>query len=199
MCPTWHPKLSHSERKSLGRTHPPFLHWKTKPSRHCEDLWIFLRCLVLVLGWFVMLPAPTQIVLLAVLALALCLYTALLWPIRCQQQQLHHEVAQHPQHSASTTSSGSPTQFFNLYEYDDMNDSDGRIDSRHATSAHLDATDAADIFNYTDHMLQSTGYIRGESWNYLSDQDNEEHERYLAAVLSLLDSGFDAPLGSVSF
>ena len=63
----------------------------------------------------------------------------------------------------------------------------------------LTATDAADIFNYTDHMLQTTGYIRGESWNYLSEQDNEEHERYLAAVLSLLDSGFDAPLGSVSF
>lgn len=63
----------------------------------------------------------------------------------------------------------------------------------------LTATDAADLFNYSDRMLQSTGYIRGESWNYLSDQDNEEHERYLAAVLSLLDSGFDAPLGTISF
>jgi len=63
----------------------------------------------------------------------------------------------------------------------------------------LTATNAADLFNYSDRILQSTGYIRGESWNYLSEQDNERHERYLAAVLSLLDSGFDAPLGTISF
>ena len=63
----------------------------------------------------------------------------------------------------------------------------------------MTAGDAADVFNYTDRMLSTTGYIQGESWNYLSDTDNEEHERYLAAVLSLLESGYDAPLGTVSF
>ncbi len=63
----------------------------------------------------------------------------------------------------------------------------------------LTAGDASDVFRYADRMLTTTGYIQGESWNYLSDTDNEEHERYLAAVLSLLESGFDAPLGTVSF
>ena len=63
----------------------------------------------------------------------------------------------------------------------------------------MTAGDAADGFNYTDRMLTTTGYIQGESWNYLSDTDNEEHERYLAAVLSLLECGYDAPLGTVSF
>ena len=48
----------------------------------------------------------------------------------------------------------------------------------------IDCTDAADIFNYTGHMLQSATFV--VEWNYLSVQDNEEHERYLASVLSLL-------------
>ena len=63
----------------------------------------------------------------------------------------------------------------------------------------LPAGDASDVFRYADRMLETTGYIQGESWNYLSDTDNEEHERYLAAVLSLLECGYDAPLGTVSF
>lgn len=62
----------------------------------------------------------------------------------------------------------------------------------------MTTSDAADIFNYMDSMLVSFGYVQGES-HLCTTEDQAEQERYLAATLSLLESGFNTPMGTVSF
>ncbi len=67
------------------------------------------------------------------------------------------------------------------------------------TTNTMTTSDASDMFRYTDRMLQSTGYVQSESAHFLSAEDNEEHERYLTATLTLLETGYNPPMGTVSF